>query len=857
MVTRWFLNGLLIVTVVVALVVAGLWWWSVQTPRLDRAVMEDTTLTLDNGLTVRAVSDPDTPDAHLSWHWDTGTLSDPEGFPGQHQLFSRVLLYGETPTGYRHLETRAERDPQGQVGVHTDRTHTRVDYHLSPSALADEVHYFARLLQFPSLPLESIAYERAQLTGLDDAFGFLSLNEARALSDIQQANGGHSLIHNLEAWSGMSNEAIARQLAQYADDRLLGNAMTVTLRGPQPLSELTDMAESAFGDQRAGEVPSPSDLSWQPLYPSLSDALYQPVSGGSVAVGQIQQVPSWRVMIPWRLSEGDQREDAATLVHWLNAHYENGPGRQLREAGLIDRMSARHNDEYLVLDIEPTSQGEDEEAVIHSTLALFLAQLQNDDSASTRITRIAGERRVAPELRLTNLAFDPTLMIVLDNDAPGSAQSRTVPEPDPMLALNLNLPQSFPERTTPSVNVDGNPYELLGWQPQLMMDTEGVTLWHYEDNRFGSLLASAHIRVHFPVGRDEQHQDQWQRWAEQQAPGWTDRIIWTDHAARSPAQGLKVSVDEKGVTWHYTDVWTEVEPWLYEFVQSLEGQSVDLPDAQPSDSEPHRLLRERAQLPTVTPPEDLGRLPNTVLLSGRVATDDAVVFGEWLDERRAPDTLDEPEALVMIPEPLAQRNQFAELEFSDDRSLVTRVSQLPANNLRQNTLAEWSLPWIQEALTMAVREQDFAGEMNISLQAPLGHPGLEVRLSSAEQDPARQGLYLQGFWQTLDASVDGFDQNRFQSSTQRRADLLRDSAWSLPALANAQWDDITAERTHFNGRVLQARALEGTNIEGWQYFMRQWLFDGNARQLNVYEIGEPWQADYQDARQLPVGSERW
>lgn len=857
MFTRWFLHILLLVVVIGALGLGGLWWWSLQVPSLDMQERVDRTVTLDNGLTAELVSDPDAPNAELAWYWETGTVSDPEDYPGLHQLFMRVLLYGESASGYRHLESQAGRDPMGSVQTHIDRTHSRVHYATSAAIFNEQVRHFGQLLQLPALPLEAIAYEREQLSGQDAAYRFLTPGEARTLSELMTSrlSDDFSLIRDMSFWDNLSNDAIGRQLAQYANERLVGNLMTVTLRAPKSLEELEELANEAFGSQRIGSAQPASEGQFGLLADRLPDARYEPVSADTVMSGQVQQAPGWRLLFPWQLSQ-EQRPDARRLVSWFNSHYENAPPRQLRNAGLVVDITASYHDEFLVLNIEPTAAGITDPEPIHATLALFLAQLQNHDNASTQVARLAGNTRAAPELTVRDLSLDPTLFIQLDNLS-SDATARNLSQPDLARALPIDLPQQAPERQRNRSEVSANAYELLGWQPRLLVDSPGVSLWHYEDNTFGSYLASVKVRIDLPLGRDQAYQARWRQWAERHGPGWTDRVIWTDQFAESAAQGLRISVDEHGITWHYTDYWSEVEPWLYEWVSALDDIAVTLPPAQTEHSETHRLIRERAGLIDPPTPEALNDRPLTLLLTGQVGDEDAFLLGQWLDDQRSEEQLTDQMTVAPLPAPLERRHRFAELNFSDDRSSVTRVFQLPTNDLRQQVLAHWALPWIQEVMTMAVREEDFAGEMAISLDAPVGHTGLEIRLSSARQDPARMGLYLEGFWQELSRSVDALSQERFGESVQAQANLLRNAAPTLPALANLHWEDISEGRPHFNGRVLRARALEGTNIEGWQYFMRQWLFDGNARQLTVFEIGDEWQDDYNEARSIPINAQPW
>ncbi|MCH8552487.1 MAG: hypothetical protein LAT62_11155 [Natronospirillum sp.] len=849
MVIRWFLNGLLLVVILLLLTLAGLYWWSTQPPDIRLAGAETRKLELDNGLQVTVVSDPDAPVASLDWSWESGTLEDPNNWPARHQLFSRVLLYGETESGYRHLDTRALRDPMGSVDTRIDRTFTRVNYRSSPSVFADEVQYFSGLLASPALPLEAIAYERGQVIPRDAAYGFLTPAEADGVAAALDSPA--SLRLDLEAWLSMSNEGVARELAQYATDRLTAPLMAVKLRSPASLDELEALATEAFGDLRGTSAEPTRER--RGSRPGWTEARNEPVS---VDRDAFPDAPHVRLMFPWQLN-AEQRDSAEKLQRWFNRPYEQGPARRLREAGIIDSLNAHHNDDFFVLDIVLPDSNAGDLNVLHATVASFLAQLQNHSDAPAAITRFASGERLASALTLYNLNLDPTLFLQLDLRGSAAASAGPLSEPDLQQALTLELPRSSPQRTEELPGLEPNEYELLGWQPGLLVDSPGATVWHYEDNRFGTRLASAHLRVHYPIGPDEHEQARWRQWAYQQGPGWSDQIIWTDHWAESPAQGLEVTVDAQGITWQYTDRWPEVEPWLYELVQQLEDRSVDLPPVAPEQRAPYRLMRERAGLLSPPPPENLGALRNTVLLTGRIPQEDASSFARWLEAQRPVENLAE-----VPPRPdtfwrLDGSHRVAELSLSGDRSQVTRVLQIPENDLRQRTLAEWTFPWLEETLTMAVRGEAFSGELAMALEAPLGYPGVAVTLSSQEQDPARVGLYLESFWRELNDAVGSLSQERFAASTRWRAELLRDAAQSMPTLAAFHWDDITEGRQHFNGRLLQARTLEGTNMDGWRFFARQWLFDNSARQLTVFEIGDTWQDDYQDARQMPSGAREW
>ncbi|WLD57592.1 hypothetical protein NFC81_12850 [Salinispirillum sp. LH 10-3-1] len=845
------MNGLLILVVLGILVGAGSWWVKSRPAAPALIALQQEVVRLDNGLEVHLVADPDAAQARLELYWEVGSLSDPADLPGLHDLMLRVLFYGETPQGYRHMETRAARDPLGDFVVQHGRTHSRIQLDTSPSVFTDEVRYLARLLQLPSLPLPAIDYERQRMPRLDPAYDFFGSAELRVLDELSAERSAYAtnLMRDLDNWRSLSEEGVARQLSQRIAEKLHTGVLRVSLHAPLPADALRELAD-AFAGLRSGTALPDHQL----IYSPLVDVLQEPQV---VRVRRAGLSNEMHILYPWRLRV-EQREKADDAVRWLTSPYASGLKRRLREAGLITGISAHYNDEYFVVSLQTTAQGRSNEAVLYGSVSRFLAQIQNGPEASELVRRVAGDRRIAPELAIAGLGLDPSLFVVMEM-APGAGnlnwRREAVVQGYAQRALPVELPVLAPTYTSDRPRFEANEYSLLGWQPDLLLSSPGLTFWHYEDNRYDTDLVSAHVRVNVPIGPDPARQAQWQAWAMEEPAWWNETAVWSAMSSRSLGSGLQVSADATGVTWQFTDSWPAVEQWTYDFLASLWGMQPQLPTLTDTANAAQRLVRQRAQWPELAVPEDMMQQPLTVLLSGRVDRSRASTLLTWL--RAARQDVVVPVNTVNPASPLPTRHHVAELEVSGATSSVTRFLQLPHNDLRHQVLAEWSTPWVEEVLQQVAQRQGFAGEVSVELVNPTGIPALQVTLSSSVQDPARLGLYLTTFWSELRQSLDQFNSARFQEGTGWQANILRAQPESLPLLARFYWNDISAGRMHFNGRLQRALVLEGTSLEGWQYFMRQWLLEGTARQLTVYEIGQDWREEYAQNRRLPAGSVAW
>lgn len=850
MLARWFLHGVLIL-VLVALTVVGLLWWSHQQPTAIKPLAaEQQTITLGNGLRLHLHADPDAARAEMVVDWAAGYVSEPSDLPGVHDLLLAALLHIETAGGYRQLANHLARDPLGDLAVIPQASHTRIQLQASPSVFLTEVQRMARLLHSPELPFPVIVNARAQLASSSPAYAFLSPAERRLLDDYVQERmlSPGPVARSLDGWEGISDEGVARLVAQRASEKLNAHLFHITLRAPLAMSDLR-AAANAFGALRTGStLPDNAEFIVSPL----TDQLREPHIVRAREQGLAAQM---LLLYPWRLS-AEQRGHADELVAWTETHFAGGLAERLVSNGLITQLKAHYNDEFFAIRITPSATGRANEAVIYSTVSRFLAQVQNGPNANELIRRMAGDGRIAGDLALTDLGLDPSLFLLLES-GPGAGSYNWRIEPVmqgyAQRALAVVLPQVRP--TYPAVNIPfvPNTFELLGWQPELLTQSEALTVWHYADNRFDTALANMTVRVHLPIGHHPEVQAQWRRWAEQTPAWWTETVQWSRHGQANPERGLRVDVDAQGIVWSFTDTWSVVEAWALEWRSMLGQVKPELASPAPAALAAHRLLQSRAELTPLAVPDTLADQPITVLLSGRVDRARAMrLLGPWRATTATVRSVN-----VAAPLPLPPRHQVAEVSVPGERSRVTRVLQIPQHDVRSVVLAEWALPWLQETLQRIAERQQFPGTLQVDLAVPTGIPALQVVLESTEQDPALVGLYLGTIWSELREALASYPAERFQQSTHQRAALLRAPPESITLANQYFWRDISEQRAHFNGRLDRALVLEGTSIEGVQYFMRQWLLEGSARQLTVYEIGADWREDYDRNRRLPAGSSIW
>jgi hypothetical protein len=820
---RSILNILLAVLLVLPILAGGIWWWSIQPGQLPLTEQQQKTLTLPQGVQLQLNSDPELMNTEIQWRWSVGTAADPDDLLGRHQLFLQGLLSGQWTAEMPSLAARMAHDPLGDFSLHLDREHTVVRLQASYGATAATVSHLAQLLSQSDWPPEVWLLLREYLTEIDPAYAFMSRSEAQHIDRMRPAV--RPLIQPPSLWFELEPEALSRIMARYVEDFFNPSNMTLSVSSPIAMPELERLVQTYFTDV----------LDVSPSSYGESRRVNQPwtvrgaMSSGLAANNE--RDTDLRLMFPWSVSASMQRDIDSALA-WLNSPLAQAPRQQLQAAGLLREFTARATDEMLIMEIEfedpDAANPSAVQASIQQLLAALFTQTQQDQ-----------------------LRFNTHSYWVHDFRPNATLETVELSMPDPAHAIEISVmpaPVPLAEVSSPRASQ----HDLMGRQPRLLQADASWRVWHLPDQHFGTRLT--HLSVHWPhpMGEDPLLHAQWQRWFERFGPGLTGAVWQAQQKVFSGAQGFRVEVDATGIHWHLTQDWPTLEQWLPQWLEQM--QQLDSKVQQPAnpDARLHQLLRERAQLST--PPELTAQPigPIQLLLAGRVDEAELSRLMSQLEITALP-----AEAQPSLGWRLAEGHQLAELTAPNGVSRVSTWVELPQADHRHRTLAAASLPWLRATLEQQLLARDIAAQLSVHLTAPAGRLGLEVVLDSQSIDPARLNLQLTALWQDLNTASENRSAEALQEALKWRAERYREPPPSLAAASQFYWADIVAQRLHFNGRMRSARTLESTNLDGWTFFIQQWLFANTARRLTVNEVGANWADIYQELRRPPPDARPW
>lgn len=814
---KTFLHTLLAVFLILPIVAGAIWWWSIQPGLLPLSEPQKQTLTLSNGLQVELLSDPELPQTHLQWYWALGTAADPEDALGRHQLFTQAVLSGQATAELPSLAVQLARDPLGQAQLHIDRGHTLLRLQTSVGATELMLNHLLELLNQRSWEPELWHIYRESLTPIDPAYAFLPIPEAQHIDRLQAAV--RPIVQPVSIWFELTPEAISRQLTDYRDAFLKPSLMRLSIQSPMPMLALEAMTINALEH-------------WMPQVTSRTNAVPRVDEQGLLrgamryGIGTDDEVPTkMRLMFPWVLTQ-TLRADVAEMLAWLNAPIPEAPRRQLQSAGLIRDLSAQATDEFLWVTIE-LADAVDEPVLLASVQQLLAGLLTSDQRQLLRL--------------------DLNHFWQFDLSAQTDWAEIAIPNVDAALALPLPPPTKPLAEVKPTT---ASQYHLMGHQPQLIQANDQWQVWHLPDRHFGTRLTHLSVRWPFAVDSDPLMHAQWQQWLERQGPGLTDAVWQAQRQVFSPAQGFSVQVDSMGFHWHITHDWPTLAQWFPQWLadmQELEMPPLPWPEAELAYQQ---LLRERAQ-PTV-PDWPIQSGPLQILISGRVESAELL---QWLSTLTGADPATGVEAPAIWR--LGEGHRLAELHRPGPVSRVSTWVELPSADERQLTLAKASLSWIKAHLEQQLVARDIPAQLSVAITTPLGQPGLEVILESQTLDPARLNLQLTALWRDLNVASQGRSAESLRADFQWRAERYREAPPSVAAASQYFYADMIHQRRHFNGRLRSARTLESTNIEGWAFFMHQWLFSTTARRLTVNEVGEDWAETYRELRRPPPDARPW
>ncbi|RUO42778.1 hypothetical protein CWE15_05055 [Aliidiomarina taiwanensis] len=335
------------------------------------------TLTLENGLQVMLVSDPETEKSAAALAVHVGSMQNPDEQLGlahflEHMLFLGTEKYPD-PDEYSEFMSRHN----GMHNAYTADDHTNYMFEINNSALPEALDRFA---DFFKAPLFTPEYVEKEVNAVNSEWSMQRANDGFVLFALNNTtlNPAHPIsrfrIGNSESLGDKENSKLLDTMVDFYQRYYSANLMTAAVTGNRSLDELEQLARDAFAD-----IPN-------------FNATVEPITAPPATANELQQVIFYKPQIETRellldftlpdLS-GSFRSKPATIVAYLIASEMPGtPVALLREAGLIESVNAwgetnnYGNAGRLRVHISLTEQGYAQKDVILGLMFRYFQQLR-------------------------------------------------------------------------------------------------------------------------------------------------------------------------------------------------------------------------------------------------------------------------------------------------------------------------------------------------------------------------------------------------------------------------------------------------------------------------------------------------
>ncbi|APX91796.1 peptidase M16 [Halomonas sp. 1513] len=395
----------------------------VDTPHMSPHDTRDyRTLTLDNGLNVLLVSDPEADKAAASMNVSVGSAQDPDDLAGLAHFLEHMLFLGTEPfpeaDAYQSYISRHG----GSHNAFTAPSDTNYFFDIEPEALPGALDRFSQFFISPLFNADQLASERSivhseyQARIRDEGRRQLDVVNQRLNPDnptTRFAVGSRETLADRPEGEPSLRERVIEFYEQYYD----ANVMNLALVGPQSLDELEGLVQERFVEiaDRGLEPPS-IDV---PLV--LDDSMPQ-----ALEIQSLRDSRELRFQFPIDDPRDEYRTKPADYIANLLGHEGEGSLLAvLREAGLADGLSAGvsrgdGNQALFTVTVSLTPSGAEAIDTIHATLfdkvALIadegLEEWRYDEQASLAEQEFTFQQHGAPlrsAMRLSmNLAYYPS-----------------------------------------------------------------------------------------------------------------------------------------------------------------------------------------------------------------------------------------------------------------------------------------------------------------------------------------------------------------------------------------------------------------------------------------------------------------
>lgn len=503
-------------------------------------------LTLENGLDVLLVSDPEADKAAASMNVRVGSAQDPDDLQGlahflEHMLFLGTEPYPESDAYQRYISGHA-----GSHNAFTAQQDTNYFFDIEPSALAGALDRFSEFFISPLFNADRLESER---NIVHSEYMARIRDESRRENDVlnqffnpENPTTGFAVGSRETLASPPEGEANLRErIIEFYHQHYGANVMNLAIVAPQPLDRLEELVAERFAEIPDNDLSVPTvDV---PLVEDDTPPLY-------IERQSLQDRRQVNFYFPVPDPTDDYRTKPAQLIaHLLGNEGDGSLLAVLREAGLADGLSAGigrgdGNQALFTVSISLTPAGAERLDDIQATLFAAIEQLRNDGLADWRYKELAKlneqsfrfQQHGAPQQEATRLAMNLSRYPVEDvqyaayrMDGPDTERQQTYLDAltqDNMLRVYsapdvegdnvspwFNTP--WQERTPdqPGQALNGlalpgpNPFiasdltllEGQDEQPSLLVDTPSFTAWHMQDARFDTPKVEWRISLQTPT----------------------------------------------------------------------------------------------------------------------------------------------------------------------------------------------------------------------------------------------------------------------------------------------------------------------------------------------------------------------
>lgn len=549
-------------------------------------------LTLDNGLEVLLVSDPQADKAAAAMNVDVGSADDPDTTPGlahflEHMLFLGTDRYPEADAYQNFISAHG-----GDHNAFTASRDTNYFFDIEPQALPEALDRFSRFFVAPRFNAEYVNRER---NAVNSEYQARLRDDSRRLQEaINQAlNPEHPMtrfsVGSLETLRDGDTSSLRERLVDFYKAHYGANVMHLTVIGPQSLDELEALVRDRFA-----EIPDRQLSRTEVDIPLVTDDALP----ARLQVKSLSQDKKVRFLFPIPDPQGDYRtKPAGYLANLLGHEGEGSLLAALRNKGWADGLSAgtmngdgRHA--LFAVSVSLTPEGAKHIDRIQASLFDQIARIRKDGLQKWRYAEQARLNQQAfrfqqpgePIDQVSQLAmnladypledvqyapyrmdgFDATrirdylasmtpshLLRVYSGpnvdgddtspyfDAPYTL-TRLSTWPDAAPLDNLDLPPH-----NPFIARDLEVHEASGDKPHAIVEAPSVELWHLANDRFGTPRVEWRFSLQNPDASDSASNAALTRLL----AGWvTDSLNARFYPARLAGQSFDAYAHARGIT---------------------------------------------------------------------------------------------------------------------------------------------------------------------------------------------------------------------------------------------------------------------------------------------------------------------